>query len=151
MEIGVSERASDNVTPEQNAPTPATDAVAPDTDTGAPDEGGGCSEPATVLDPDGGRLLPEPLVRSASAEVPSRYAGAMLLHPFLSRLGVDDVLRGIGDATARRYDAASVSSIGRCTVPVMMTGAVDQHRPMEKPGCQGRRCRCTNARRSLSR
>ena len=107
-EAEVSERASDNVTPEQNAPTPATDAVAPDTDTEAPDEGGGCSEPATVLDPDGGRLLPEPLVRSASAEVPSRYAGAMLLHPFLSRLGVDDVLRGIGDATARRYDAASL-------------------------------------------
>ena len=54
---------------------------------------------------------------------------------------------GITDATS----LARVSSIGRCTVPVMMTGAVDQHRPMEKPGCQGRRCRCTNARRSLSR
>jgi hypothetical protein len=31
----------------------------------------------------------------------------------------------------------SASSIGRCTVPVMMTGAVDQHRPMETPQCLG--------------
>ena len=60
----------------------------------------------------------------------------------------------VADGVAFLEDAegnGSVSSIGRCTVPVMMTGAVDQHRPMEKPGCQGRRCRCTNARRSLSR
>ena len=58
----------------------------------------------------------------------------------LIQTGVDGITTG-----------GTVSSIGRCTVPVMMTGAVDQHRPMEKPGCQGRRCRCTNARRSLSR
>lgn len=95
------ERAVDNVTPEQNVPTPATDAV-------APDEGEGCCEPAVVVDPDGVPLLPEPLVRSAGVQVPSRYAGAMLLHPFLSRLGLDDVVRATGDATARRYDAASL-------------------------------------------
>ena len=62
----------------------------------------------------------------------------------------DRYLNGIPPGS-RADRGGSVSSIGRCTVPVMMTGAVDQHRPMEKPGCQGRRCRCTNARRSLSR
>jgi hypothetical protein len=45
----------------------------------------------------------------------------------------------------------TASSIGRCTVPVMMTGAVDRSRPMETTECQARRCRCPNARRSFSR
>jgi hypothetical protein len=48
-------------------------------------------------------------------------------------------------------EGASASSSGRCTVPVMMTGACDHHRPLESPGCQARRCRCPNARRSPSR
>ena len=43
------------------------------------------------------------------------------------------------------------SSNGRCTVPVMMAGAVDPHRPLEIPGCQACRCRCLNARRSVPR
>jgi len=43
------------------------------------------------------------------------------------------------------------SSNGRCAVPVMMTVAVDPHRPLEIPGCQARRCRCPNARRSAAR
>ena len=59
-----------------------------------------------------------------------------------------------GRWTQRERDAwnlATASSNGRCTVPVMMTGAVDPHRPLEIPGCQARRCRCPNARRSAAR
>ena len=44
----------------------------------------------------------------------------------------------------------TASSIGRCTVPVMMTGAVNHHRPMETTQCQARRYRCPNARRFSS-
>jgi hypothetical protein len=40
--------------------------------------------------------------------VTSRYAGAMLLHPFLQRLGVAEVLGGLGVGPARRYDATSL-------------------------------------------
>ena len=43
------------------------------------------------------------------------------------------------------------SSNGRCTVPVMMAGAVDHTRPLECPGCQACRCRCLNATRFLCR
>ncbi len=39
-----------------------------------------------------------------------------------------------------------MSSVGRCTVLVMMIGAVDQHRPMEPPRCRAR-C-CPKARKS---
>jgi hypothetical protein len=46
---------------------------------------------------------------------------------------------------------ASASSISRCTVPVMMTGAVDRHRLMETEACQVHRCPCPSARRSPSR
>ena len=35
--------------------------------------------------------------------------------------------------------------------PGMIAGAVDHHRPLENPGCQARRCRCPNAKRSLTR
>jgi len=35
--------------------------------------------------------------------------------------------------------------------PGMIAGACDTHRPLETTGCQARRCRCPNARRSLSR
>ncbi len=38
----------------------------------------------------------------------SRYAGAMLLHPFLGRLGVSEVLAGLPVGPARRYNAASL-------------------------------------------
>ncbi len=43
------------------------------------------------------------------------------------------------------------SSNGRCTVPVMMTGACDCDRPLEIPGCQVLGCRRPNARKSVSR
>ena len=48
------------------------------------------------------------LPRLSGATVCSRYAGAMLLHPFLCELGADQVLGALSPATARRYDAASV-------------------------------------------
>lgn len=50
-------------------------------------------------------LLP---VRLEDTERPSRYAGAMLLHPFLERLGVHDVLSALPQRAARRYDAAAL-------------------------------------------
>ncbi len=49
-----------------------------------------------------------PLARAREGEVPSRYAGAVLLHPFLSRLGVDEVLAAVPSGPSRRYDAASL-------------------------------------------
>ncbi|MHB8290615.1 MAG: helix-turn-helix domain-containing protein [Acidimicrobiales bacterium] len=52
-------------------------------------------------------LTPLP-VRLEDGERPSRYAGAMLLHPFLERLGASDVLSALPQRAARRYDAASL-------------------------------------------
>jgi transposase len=46
--------------------------------------------------------------RLIDTEVPSRYAGAMLLHPFLTRLGADEILSSLPKAAARRYDASSL-------------------------------------------
>lgn len=46
--------------------------------------------------------------RLGEGEVPSRYAGAMLLYPFLCRLGADEVLASLPPGAARRYDAASL-------------------------------------------
>jgi DNA-binding CsgD family transcriptional regulator len=53
---------------------------------------------------------PPPLLpaRLEDEERPSRYAGAMLLHPFLERLGADDVLSALPQRAARRYDAAAL-------------------------------------------
>jgi hypothetical protein len=52
---------------------------------------------------DGGRVA-----RLGEVQVESRYAGAMLLHPFLERLGVEDVLGALPVASARRYDATAL-------------------------------------------
>jgi len=52
----------------------------------------------------------EPLRRRGEGTVPSRYAGAMLLHPFLSRLGTDDVCSSLPTGAARRYDATALLS-----------------------------------------
>ncbi len=51
---------------------------------------------------------PSPLPRIGTGDVASRYAGAMLLHPFLSRLGVDEVLAALPAGPSRRYDATSL-------------------------------------------
>jgi len=69
----------------------------PDADTDAPsDEQISGDKPAS------------PIARLDDVEVSSRYAGAMLLHPFLTRLGVDKVLSSLPSSAARRYDAASL-------------------------------------------
>ncbi|MHB1711742.1 MAG: putative transposase [Acidimicrobiales bacterium] len=49
-----------------------------------------------------------PVARLGEAEVHSRYAGAMLLHAFLSATGTEDVLSGLPRITARRYDASGM-------------------------------------------
>src|SRR5450755_1388193 len=53
--------------------------------------------------PAGGRVE-----RLGEVEVQSRYAGAMLLYPFLERLGAGEVLGALPDAAARRYDAPAL-------------------------------------------
>jgi transposase len=60
--------------------------------------------PAEDNAPDG----PGKIARIEAGEVPSRYAGAMLLHHFLSDIGAEDVLSSLPRATARRYDAPAV-------------------------------------------
>ena len=62
----------------------------------------------TAAEPAGGPRRPETLARLVGSTVTSRYAGAMLLHPFLSRLGADDVLSSLPAVAARRYDATSL-------------------------------------------
>lgn len=47
-------------------------------------------------------------VRLEEKARPSRYAGAMLLHPFLARLGAEEILSALPQRAARRYDAASL-------------------------------------------
>jgi len=55
------------------------------------------------------RVVPGGLLgRLGETEVQSRYAGAMLLYPFLERLGVGDVLSALPAPAARRYDAPAL-------------------------------------------
>ncbi|MGH2714753.1 MAG: helix-turn-helix domain-containing protein [Thermoleophilaceae bacterium] len=56
----------------------------------------------------GAARRPAPPARLSETEVGSRYAGAMLLWPFLTRLGADEVLSSLPVRAARRYDAASL-------------------------------------------
>jgi DNA-binding CsgD family transcriptional regulator len=64
-------------------------------------------ETETTGSPD---VLTARIPRLGKVEVSSRYAGAMLLHPFLSRLGTDAVVSSIPTRSARRYDASSLVS-----------------------------------------
>lgn len=57
--------------------------------------------------PDGGEGAGP--ARTAGAEVSCRYAGAMLLHPFLGLVGAGDVLGALGSGPARRYDTTAVA------------------------------------------
>ncbi|MGH3522127.1 MAG: putative transposase [Mycobacterium sp.] len=59
---------------------------------------------AGAVEPAGGVAV----ARIGGAELPCRYAGSMLLHPFLSRLGADAVLGELSAGPARRYDASSL-------------------------------------------
>jgi len=49
------------------------------------------------------------VARVGEAEVRCRYAGAMLLHPFLRLVGAGDVFARLGSGPARRYDTTSVA------------------------------------------
>lgn len=46
--------------------------------------------------------------RLEDVTVSSRYAGAMLLYPFLSRLGTDQILSSLPSGAARRFNAPSL-------------------------------------------
>jgi len=59
-------------------------------------------------DPATASVVATPVPRLIHSDVSSRYAGAMLLHPFLTRLGAEEVLSSIPRAAAHRYDAASL-------------------------------------------
>lgn len=68
--------------------------------------GGACAAGDT-----GGATTASPLVglvRIGDGEVASRYAGAMLLHPFLTMLGADDILAALPSGPSRRYDTTGV-------------------------------------------
>jgi transposase len=69
------------------------------------DERDGDTGPASDL---AGDIIPSALPRLDDTEVTSRYAGAMLLHAFLTRLGADEILSSLPPRAARRYDAASL-------------------------------------------
>ncbi|NNN16376.1 MAG: hypothetical protein HKL82_11060 [Acidimicrobiaceae bacterium] len=62
--------------------------------------------PAAILGQDA--ILDDRIPRIEAGELPSRYAGAMLLHHFFSRLGVEEVLSSLPRPVARRYDAPAV-------------------------------------------
>ena len=69
------------------------------------------SSASTADDGDGDGPVPASpgwLDRIADAEVPSRYAGAMLLHPFLNTLGTDDVLGALASGPSRHYDTTGL-------------------------------------------
>jgi hypothetical protein len=53
-------------------------------------------------------VTPSPLTRPGETEVSSRYAGAMLLHAFLTRLGAEEILSSLPVRAARRYDATAL-------------------------------------------
>ena len=72
---------------------------------GQQEEAGKQEEAAAARQAAGGPALP---ACTEEGEVQSRYAGAMLLHPFISRLGAAGVLGALRRDGARRYDAASV-------------------------------------------
>lgn len=55
-----------------------------------------------------GRDGPPLPARVDDEERPSRYAGAMLLHAFLDRLGAEEILRALPQGAARRYDAGAL-------------------------------------------
>ena len=64
-----------------------------------------------------------PIARLGEVKLASRYAGAMLLHPFLERLGAEDVLGALPAGPARRYDAPALGlacsfgfALGSCSL-----------------------------------
>lgn len=74
-----------------------------DTDTGSDDTG------SDDTGSDGDGVEAAGVARITDGEVSSRYAGAMLLHPFLDLVGAGDVLGPLGSGPARRYDTTAVA------------------------------------------
>jgi transposase len=74
--------------------------VEPDGETVGVEPGG---ETVAAGEPAGGGVE-----RLGEVEVGCRYAGAMLLYPFLERLGAGEVLGALPAAAARRYDAPAL-------------------------------------------
>jgi len=72
------------------------------------DESRAVSAPVAEDRTDGGPAGTSGLARLADTSVTSRYAGAMLLHPFLDRLGISEVLGALPAGPARRYDAGAL-------------------------------------------
>ncbi len=64
---------------------------------------------AEVADDERGDAEVGDTVRLEKAVAGSRYAGAMLLHPFLDLVGAGDVLGRLGSGPARRYDTTTVA------------------------------------------
>ncbi|MGH9268636.1 MAG: hypothetical protein ACRD0D_10730, partial [Acidimicrobiales bacterium] len=74
-------------------------------DEGGGDEGGGRSAEAATGDD---AAQPDHLERLDQAEVASRYAGAMLLHPFFTTLGADDIVGALASGRSRHYDSTGL-------------------------------------------
>lgn len=85
---------------EETAPGDAEEATDPN---GTGEEATGAPGPAPTSP------LPVPIAGSAR---PCRYAGAMLLWPFLATVGFEDVFAGVRAGPARRYDDLSVLGCG---------------------------------------
>jgi len=56
---------------------------------------------------DGGQIA-----RLGEVDVASRHAGAMLLYPFVDRLGAEAVMGSLAAGEARRYDAQTLILVG---------------------------------------
>jgi transposase len=63
--------------------------------------------------------------RLGEVEVQSRYAGVMLLYPFLERLGAGAVLGALPAAAARRYDAPALV-LGASFAFALGSGSIEQ-------------------------
>jgi transposase len=64
--------------------------------------------PVVDADDDATASAPGQLERIGEGEVACRYAGAMLLHPFLDTLGADDVVGAMASGPSRRYDTTGL-------------------------------------------
>jgi len=80
-------------------------AAGPDIEDGAAGDDAQVDDAELADDADDGAGV----ARLEEAEVSCRYAGAMLLHPFLGHVGADDVLGRLRSGPARRYDTTTVA------------------------------------------
>jgi transposase len=102
---------------------PGAETAVPGEQADAAEVGAGAAEALLAAAKPGEQAAGGRIQRLGEVQVPSRYAGAMLLHPFLDRLGVEDVLRALPVAAARRYDAPALVlassfgfALGSCSI-----------------------------------